>query len=217
MTEEAIPFNKIEASAPTTLADLAECEGITEEEWRARNLPSEKLELRWRYDNKQVPLYERRLRSLRAFNVGPAVQAWVRSRLEWVIDNKLYEMPDGVIVLSIDPEGVVEIQQEAQAPVPSFLTEQLETDDAPGTLWFAKDGVVHCSEEPRQAADTFARDLVTTLGNTFEVGRPEVLDGVEAFVISDEFGIVPCEGKTGAVTDKLVECFDKLWSQKQGA
>ena len=102
-----IPYNKVGNEKPETIADVAESEGISEEEWRAQNLPASVLEFRWRYTNKTIHLYERRLRSLAAFNVGPAVQAWVRSRLEWVRDNKLYEMPDGVIVLTVDPEGMV--------------------------------------------------------------------------------------------------------------
>lgn len=214
MSEDRIPFNKIGSDAPATVADLAGREGITEEEWRARNLPASKLAFRWRYMNKRIPLYERRLRSLREFNIGPAVQAWVRSRLEWVIDNKLYEMPDGIVVLTIDPEGAVEIQQDDLVEAPAFAPGQLESDEAPGMPWFAKDGTVFCVEEPRQAADTFVRDLVTTLGYEFQVGQPASLEGAEAFAVSDEFGIVVCDGMTGDVTDRLVECFEKLWSQK---
>lgn len=213
MTEEAIPFNKIGSEAPETVADLAERAGISEEEWRAQNLPASTLEFRWRYGNKKIYLYERRLRSLRAFNVGPAVQAWVRSRLEWVADNRFHDMPDGVIVLSIDPEGVVEIEQEALPQTPAFTRAMLDAGEVPGTLWCVKDGVVHCAEEPQLAADTFARDLVTTLGNELEIGMPTDLDGAEIFAISDEFGIVCCEGAQGQLTQKLVECFDKLWAQ----
>lgn len=214
MSEDRMPFNKVGTNEPETLADLAEREGITEEEWRARNLPDSKLEFKWRYANKKVPLYERRLRSLREFNVGPAVQAWVRSRLEWVVDNKLYEQPDGVLVLSIDPEGMVEVTQAELPPTPSLSASQVEDTEIPGTLWFAKDGTVFCAEEPRCAADTFARDLVTTLGYDFEVGKLESSDDAEVFVIGDEFGIIVCEGATGDVSNKLVECFEKLWSQK---
>lgn len=214
MVDETMPFNKIGSDEPASLVDLAEREGISEEEWRARNLPASKLEFKWRYSNKKIPLYERRLRSLHEFNIGPAVQAWVRSRLEWVVDNKMYEMPDGVIVLSIDPEGMVDIKQEEQAPAPAFTVAQLEAGEAPGTLWLAQDGIVRCVEEPREAADTFVRDLVKTLGYEFETGRPETLEGAEAFAISDEFGIAACEGKAGDVTNKLAECFEKLWSQK---
>lgn len=213
MTEEAIPFNKIGSDKPETLADLAEREGITEAQWRAQNLPASLLEFRWRYGNRKIFLLERRLRSLREFNVGPAVQAWVRSRLEWVADNRFYDMPDGVIVLTIDPEGAVEIQQDKLEAPSAFDDASVEAGARLGTRWYAKDGTVYCETEPKLAADTFVRDLVTTLGYDLEQGVPESLDGAEIFAISDEFGIVPCEGTQGQLTQKLVECFDKLWAQ----
>ncbi len=211
MAEEAIPYNKVGSSKPETVADVAESEGISEEEWRAQNLPASKLEFRWRYTNKTVHLYERRLRSLAAFNVGPAVQAWVRSRLEWVRDNKLYEMPDGLIVLTIDPEGMVDVQQEQLSQTPVLTHALIEADEVPGTLWAARDGQLVVGEAPRHAADTLVRDLATTLG--YEVVQGEAsLDDAELFAVSDEFGLIPVEGTTGPVISRLSECFDKLWS-----
>ena len=139
------------------------------------------------------------------------MQAWVRSRLEWVRDNKLYEMPDGVIVLTIDPEGMVDTQLEGLRPAPQFTRAMLDADEAPGTLWVAKDGQLLVGQTPRHAADTLVRDLATTLG--YEVVQTETpSDDGEVFAASDEFGIVPVEGTTGPVISKLSECFDKLWS-----
>ena len=117
------------------------------------------------------------------------MQAWVRSRLEWVRDNKLYEMPDGVIVLTIDPEGMVDTQLEELHPAPQFTRAMLDADEVPGTLWVAKDGQLLVGQTPRHAAD-----------------------GAEVFAVSDEFGIIPVEGTTSPVISKLSECFDKLWS-----
>lgn len=211
MSEDTIPYNKVGGTKPETVADVAESEGISEEEWRAQNLPTSKLEFRWRYANKAIPLYERRLRSLAAFNVGPAVQAWVRSRLEWVRDNKLYELPDGVIVLTIDPEGMVEVTLEELAPAPAFTRSMLETDDVPGTPWAARDGKLYVRESSARAADTLVRDLATTLG--YEIIEGELpLDGAEVFAVSDEFGIIALEETRGQVTDRLIECFDRLWT-----
>lgn len=209
---DTIPYNKVGNAKPESMADIAENEGISEEEWRAQNLPASKLEFRWRYTNKTIHLYERRLRSLGSFNVGPAVQAWVRSRLEWVRDNKLYEMPDGAIVLTIDPEGMVDTQLEELHPAPQFTRAMLDADEVPGTLWVAKDGQLLVGQTPRHAADTLVRDLATTLG--YEVMQTEAPsdDGAEVFAVSDEFGIIPVEGTTGPVISKLSECFDKLWS-----
>ena len=202
-----MPFNKVGSANPQGAAGLAEQEGVSEEEWRAQNLPATKLEFRWRYTNKTIHLYERRLRSLAAFNVGPAVQAWVRSRLEWVRDNRFYEMPDGVIVLSIDPEGEVDIQQEPLQKTPAFT----DSGDMPGTLWVAKDGCVYSEQSIRHAADTLVRDLCKTLGFEQSETRLEGKD-IERFIVSDEFGIIAHETQNGPITQKLSECFDKLWT-----
>lgn len=212
MAKEAIPYNKVGNEKPETVADVAASEGISEEEWRAQNLPASKLEFRWRYTNKAIHLYERRLRSLAAFNVGPAVQAWVRSRLEWVRDNKLYEIPDGVIVLTVDPEGMVEVQLEELRPAPQFTRAMLDAGELPGTLWIAKGDELYTKAPSNHAADTFVRDLAKTLGYTLIQDELAPDDGAEVFAVSDEFGIVPVEGTTGPVIAKLSECFDKLWS-----
>lgn len=207
-----IPYNKVGNAKPETVADVAESEGISEEEWRAQNLPASKLEFRWRYTNKTIHLYERRLRSLAAFNVGPAVQAWVRSRLEWVRDNKLYEMPDGVIILTVDPEGMVDVQLEELRPTPQFTHAMLDAADVPGTLWIAKGDELYTETPSNHAADTFVRDLAKTLGYILTQDGFALDDSAEVFAVSDEFGIVPVEGTTGPVITKLSECFDKLWS-----
>lgn len=214
MAEDAIPFNKVGVDAPEGTADLAEREGITEEEWRAKNLPASKLEFRWRYTNKTIHLYERRLRSLRSFSVGPAVQAWVRSRLEWIRDNKFYEMPDGVLVLTIDPEGVVDIEQVQIEDAPAFTREMLEKCDVPGTLWAFKDGILTAGGSIERAADTFVRDLASTLGYEVAIGQVD-FDSPEVFAVSDEFGLIALEGVEGEITSKLAGCFDKLWNLKK--
>lgn len=204
---EKMPFNKVGTGAEQDARAAAEREGISEEEWRAQNLPAEKLVFRWRYDNGAIPLFERRLRSLGAFNVGPAVQAWTRSRLEWVRDNRLYDMPEGVIVLSIDPEGVVDIQQEELSQAPARVE-----GDVHGTSWWVEDEVLHTAEPPRHAADTFVRDLASTLGWQLAIGE-EPGERARHFVVSDEFGIIANPEDESPVIDKLAECFDKLWTQ----
>ena len=201
--ENQMPHNIIGNANGDKLKTAASGEGISEEEWRAKNLPAEKLTLRWRYANKEIQLYERRLRSLRAYNVGPAVQAWVRSRLEWVRDNKLYEKPNGVIVLTIDPEGDVDIQlEELKAPYRG----------CEGTMWVASGSQLSavCPDgELKNAADTFVRDLASTLGYTVSCvdAPPQPLD--QAFVVSDEFGVVAMI--EGEASKKMRACFDKLW------
>ncbi len=229
MTENEMPRNIIESGFEDEggIKERAEREGITEAEWRARNLPSHPITFRWKYANKTIQLYERRLHSLRDFHVGPALQAWVRSRLEWVADNKLYELRNGVIVLSIDPEGDVDINLEEPVDAPVFTEDELVVENAklkgmevPGTLWLARDKhLVALSEGDRlcHAADTLVRDLATTLKFTVDVH--ETADAalledahLELFSVSDEFGVVPCQGHVGPVVRKMDACFTRLWT-----
>lgn len=220
MTEDKMPFNIVGED----IEEKAEHEAELEAEWRARNLPTEKLVFRWRYASRKIQLYERRLRSLAHFNVGPAVQAWVRSRLEWMQDNRLYEQPDGVLELTIDPEGDVAMSMHPVTEAPAFSPDQLVWDGdelagcaLPGTVWVVDDAQAHAlPADIRHAADTFTRDLVTTLGRKMDDGpvTRDAVEPAEVFLITDEHGIVPCAGKGGAMTDKLTACFSKLWAAR---
>lgn len=220
MGEEKMPFNEV-GTTPVS----AEREEREEAEWREKNLPRETLVFRWRYVDATIQLYERRLRSLASFNVGPAVQAWVRSRLEWMQDNKLSERPEGVLELTITPEGDVGMSMQEIAEPPAISSESLSWDgegrlsgcSIEGSVWGVRpEGVRVWPGELRRAADTFARDLLSTLGYTLlpEPLSEDALDGGELFLVSDEFGVIPCEGREGPVGEKLASCFRKLWTPK---
>ncbi|MGN0058933.1 MAG: hypothetical protein ACI362_00410 [Coriobacteriales bacterium] len=228
-TEDKIPFNLVGAqddADPANIAreELAEREAISLEEWSKRNLPDHKITFRWRYDNKKIQLYERRLHSLASFNVGPAIQAWARSRMEWMRDEKLFELPDGVLVFSIDPEADIDIQLEPQREAPTFTIDDLEWvgdeldgSDLAGSVWVARNGELSIFPQPiRHAADTLVRDLAQAFGLQIVDAHltPTDLEDAEIFHVSDEFGIIGCEGKGGPVTDKMAQSFDKLWALK---
>lgn len=228
-TEDKIPFNLVGAqddADPANIAreELAEREAISLEEWSKRNLPDHKITFRWRYDNKKIQLYERRLHSLASFNVGPAIQAWARSRMEWMRDEKLFELPDGVLVFSIDPEADIDIQLEPQSEAPAFTIDDLEWvgdeldgSDLAGSVWVARGNELSIFPQPiRHAADTLVRDLAQAFGLQIVDAHltPADFENAEIFHVSDEFGIIGCEGKGGPVTDKMVQSFDKLWSLK---
>ena len=228
-TEDKIPFNLVGAqddADPANIAreELAAREAISLEEWSKRNLPDHKITFRWRYDNKKIQLYERRLHSLASFNVGPAIQAWARSRMEWMRDEKLFELPDGVLVFSIDPEADIDIQLEPQREAPAFTIDDLEWvgdeldgSDLAGSVWVARGNELSIFPQPiRHAADTLVRDLAQAFGLRIVDAHltPADLENAEIFHVSDEFGVIGCEGKGGPVTDKMVQSFDKLWSLK---
>ena len=182
----------------------------SDEELLAANMPSEPITFRWRYTNKSIQLYERHLRSLREYGIGSPLQAWMRSRLEWVADNKLSEKPNGVIVIDVE--------------VPQFCDDDLLWEDdilagckIDGSLWFCQDGSIsHSPKNLKGACETFARDLAKTFGYQFkdlQFSKSE-MTGAEIFIVNDEFGIVPCLGHEDKITAKLQECFDKLWSKQ---
>ena len=229
MTEETLEMPRNLVGGGTEESDAEQAQLADEEaerEWRAHNLPAEKLTLRWKYANKEIQLYERRLRSLRAYNVGPAVQAWVRSRLEWVRDNKLYERPDGVIVLEIDPQGDVDLRLEEACEPPQFCADDLCFEDGvlrgctlAATLWAIGERDI-CAVDAgkagiRDAADTLVRDLAKTLGFEQVEGKiaQEQLVDWELFAANDEFGVIPCEEHGGAAVAKMAACFERLWNK----
>lgn len=195
----------------------------SEEELLAANLPSEPITFRWRYSNKNIQLYERHLRSLKEYGIGSALQAWMRSRLEWVSDNKLSELPDGVVVIDVDPSGDVDIDLQEQTPSPHiskkdlhFHDDKLVSCDYAGSIWAKREEqVFHFPTQLKGACETLARDLMKTLH--YDVIDEELTKSVidaadELFFINDEFGIIPCEGSSGELISKMQTCFDKLWS-----
>lgn len=228
--EDKMPFNVIgqDDDDPANVAreEMAEREAVTLEEWSKNNLPEHKITFRWRYDNKTIQLYERRLHSLAKFNVGPAIQAWARSRLEWIRDERLFQKPDGVIVFSVDPEADIDIQLEDQREAPKFtiddldwVGDELNGANLEGSVWVVRDGKAAIFPTPiRHAADTLTRDLATAFGLRpveDEHYTPADLEDAEVFFVNDEFGCIPCEGKGGEATDKMVKAFEKLWSLKK--
>ena len=160
----------------------------------------------------------------------------MRSRLEWMVDERLSERPDGVLVLTITPEGDVGMALRDVAEAPVLREESLTWDadgrlvgcDVAGSVWQVVDGEARMRdagglEMPRAAADTFARDVLRTMGIEAREGgvsRGDAGGGAggaagagdgELFVISDEHGVTGCEGASGPAAEKLELCFERLW------
>lgn len=199
-----------------------------EAEWLANNVPHERLELHWRYANGSVQLYERRLRSLPAHGVGPALCSYLRTRLEWLCDNKLRAQPNGMAVVTVETNGDVDIQLAEAAPVPQLADTDLTWDgntlagaNTPGALFVrAGDELAVVTVEPlRDACEAFAQDLSNTLAASLgysiverPIQRNELADA-EIALVNDELGLVVLDGHDGPYTQKLSACFDKLWSK----
>ena len=188
---------------------------------------------RWRMSGTQLPLYDRHLRCLRNYGVSSPLQAWIRSRLEWTMDNLAYEHPDHVICIDILDDDNVDVTLTPQRPAPGRdcirhilgwgIEKRLETCDgyalgAEALVWVVQeDGSVAPCGEPRSACNTLARDLLTTLRIPVAAAR-ELPDFEheqlrDCFVIDDEFGLLPANAlDDDPVTVKLIECFRKLWA-----
>ncbi len=209
MCDEMMPRNLVGEAAEAAATGMSEEElAAAREAAFIANLPEEKLELRWRYANRNIQLYERRLRSLANYGCGSALRAWMRSRLEWVYDNKLFEQPEGVIVISIDPEGDVQIDLAPTAEAPQLPAAELQQIPN-ATIWTAEAGqFTHEPAQLKSAIDTFTLDLLTTLAAKLPQER-------EVFATTDEHGLIPSTDAAGELTQKLQACFQRLWAQER--
>ena len=139
---------------------------LSEEAWREQNMPDTRLVLRWGCRNGQVQLLNRRMRNLAERNVGPAMCAWIRERVEWEMSGHLRERRDGVLVVDVDPagEGSVDVRLEDARPAPRLTRETL-ADLAGG--------------KGRPSLDEARRDAVPE----------EPLDGLHLWAVAPEGGI----------------------------
>ena len=87
-----------------------------------------------------------------------------------------------------------------------------------GTVWLEYEGMLHVSCDPKYlvaATSTLAKDLADTLGLPLDIQlQPiEAAENASVFLISDEFGFVLLQDnpKENIATNKLQECFSKLW------
>lgn len=189
-----------------------------------------KITLRWRIHEGQIPLRRRHLNSLEPLNLPAPLMGWIQERLEWAVDNMLNQDSEGVLVLNIDPakDVVASLEKTREAPVldPSNLTTEdgfikgvcLSTgEQLQGVVWGERAGVLYAStHELTTATATLARDLAQTLKLSVEI-QPQLLEQASTgalFLVSDEFGLISIQGPpTGEApaTAKLRECFTKLW------
>ncbi|MCL1847195.1 MAG: hypothetical protein FWF91_04435 [Coriobacteriia bacterium] len=189
------------------------------------------LTLRWRIHEGQLPLRQRHLRSLEPLNLPEPLMGWIHERLEWAALNMLGSDTEGVLVLNIDPAQEVTVLLDAVREAPALSREDLLVEDGlivgaqsggetlEGTVWLERvDGTLQASGERLYTATaTLASDLCTTLKLPLEV-KPQSLEAFDsaaaAFLISNEFGFIAIKdnpSKPAPATEKLKECFSKLW------
>ncbi len=195
------------------------------------------LVCRWRMAAGNLPMENRHLRALAARTVngervGQGLVAWAKQHIEWTLAKGSREHPDGVLMLIVDEAGqaamtVGPYEPLADTSLPAILRRVADAKDeaavtgvAPETLWLVQGGsIVHSGAAGRQAsaACSLIEDLAHTLGIPTvrrEMLPEEVRLGLvaydEAFLVSDEHGVVGVAGHEGAKVARFAGAYERL-------
>lgn len=195
------------------------------------------LVCRWRLSNQRLPMANRHLRALgwRVVNgstVPTELVAWAKQHVEWTLEDGSANHPDGVLMLVVDEQGraamtVGPFEELAHVTLNDLmqrallsLREASKTSVAPESLWLVEDGSLLCglpSDLHHSGATSLIFDLARTLGIPVRVDEElvnRVRSGVEsfdeAFLVSDEFGVVPASNAAGDLSRKLAASYQKL-------
>lgn len=192
---------------------------------------------RWRLSDRSLPIENRHLRALgnRLLNadaVSPQLVAWAKQHIEWTLYEGSLRFPDGVLMVIVDEDGCAAMTVGPYESLPvttvSALAERAlnsareaeKTGVAPETLWLVRDERLIWGGDPEwrpSGAASLVRDLARTLGLSVscEKGLVEsVMGGAEtydeAFLVSDEHGVVPASNATGPRSSRLSEGWARL-------
>ena len=210
-------------------------EGVADMEGFELGAPA--LVCRWRLANRQLPLENRHLRALLARKldgtpVAPELTAWAKQHIEWTLDAGAAEHPNGVLMLIVDVEGRAAMTVGPYVPLPDATLaglahradraaqEAAHTHVAPESLWVARDDVL-LWDQGAGCAPSGAASLVAQLAQTLgiEVQRWDgLLDAVasgalrydEAFLVSDEHGVVPALDARGPHGRRMAQGYQRL-------
>jgi hypothetical protein len=195
------------------------------------------LVCRWRLANRRLPLENRHMRALLARTVNGApvsteLVAWAKQHIEWTLEQGSAEHPNGVLMLIVDKQGRAAMTVGPFAPLEDVslmslvhraersATEAEQTGVAPETLWLVQGGsIVHSGAVGRQAsaACSLIEDLAHTLGIPTvrremlpEEARLGLVAYDEAFLVSDEHGVVGVAGHEGAKVARFAGAYERL-------
>lgn len=188
------------------------------------SIPTEVIVVSWRLSRGRLPLTDRHLKALTERGVGSALHAWLKSRLEWSLVNDTIGFADGVLRMTIDPQGDVNIAvlELPSAPESEDLAlvrvDGRIEDGRNASVWVRSGQKVATPTVPSatpRGTRTFVRDLATTLGYTFEervISEEELESADEAFLVHDVFGVIELDARGGELVERLEGCFAKLWN-----
>ena len=200
-------------------------------------LDNPELVCRWRLAGGALPLDNRHLRALSRRivaqkEVSPHLIAWAKQHIEGTLKEGSQEYPDGVLMILLESNGqavmtVGPYQSLEERSVLSLARrarisqrEEQQTRCAPEVLWLVKDGriIVGITEESIQSgATSLVLDLAQTLHEPIEFNPDvvaQVFDGTvefdEAFLTSDEHGIVCASDAEGQIGERFLFGYKKL-------
>ena len=195
------------------------------------------LVCRWRLADRALPLENRHLRALGGRTVdGTPVStqlvAWAKQHIEWTLSDGAARYPDGVLMVIVDEEGRAAMSVGPYEPLVVTTTSALAeralhagseaqaTGVAPEELWGVRgDRLVRGGSTDRQTSGTasYVIDLARTMGipmSAEEGLARSVMDGSagldEAFLVSDEHGVVPASDAPGMRAQRLADGYARL-------
>jgi len=195
------------------------------------------LVCRWRLAGGALPLANRHLRALARRTVtgklvSPELVAWAKQHIEQTLWRGSLEHPEGVLMLIIDREGRAAMTVGPYEPltrrslggllhrVESSHREAEFTGVAPETLWVVDgDSLIWGNDRDfdSSGSSSLVEDLAHTMG--IRVERRELLHedvkrGIlpfdEAFLVSDEHGVVPASDRGGDRGRRFAQSYESL-------
>lgn len=192
---------------------------------------------RWRLSNRHLPLQNRHLRALLARTVEgkpltKELVAWAKQHIEWTLDQGAAEHPDGTLMLMLDREGRAAMTVGPYEPLTDLRLSSLTrratsaaregqaTGVAPETLWIVHDDVLYW-DGGEGGSPSGCASLVSQLARTLGlhvVPKRELLESLgasklaydEAFLVSDEHGIVPASNARGPHGIRMAQGYQRL-------
>lgn len=196
------------------------------------------LVCRWRISGGALPLENRHMRALSRRELGekpvsPQLVAWAKEHVDWTLKEGSAEHPDGVLMLVVDDQGCAAMTVGAYEPLPRTSLDAIarrafnagkeaeKTGVAPETLWVVQEDHLIWGlgrGDAPSGSSSLINDLVTTVGFTV-IRDPELVSKVrnktidfsEAFLVSDEHGVVPASNWSGARSQRFVVGYQKLF------
>ena len=197
---------------------------------------------RWRLCESKLPLENRLLRALGKRQVGGVpvsckLLAWAKQHLEWTLRRGSSDYPEGTLMVVIDEDGqavmTVGPYEPLQATSLAALIDRAriaadeahKTCVAPETLLIVKNNVLYAGVEQgtfMSGVASLVADLARTLGIplVYESDLVEKLAHKQiafdqAFLCSDEHGIVAADGYDAGMAHKFVDSYQTLFEKER--